>query len=389
MTMNLLCHCERLPDYGTGDDAYFSMNLTVALDSDPEPLDKRVLSPWTWTIGGIEVYRQKGNAVDGRAEATLVGAAADPTSNFAEKLDGVLDTFIGQRRADTFVWQAATEALERDGRELRWHDYLIHASTYPAALTQKGGVTLIFRVRGLGDADRIIAAPYIDFGEGVCVPLEPQQDLADSANALHYVQVGTTDAQEPPFFYEWRYDRHIVAYQRECVLDRASESNDQFLDRESGWITIAGEVDTTAEEWALHLESRLVEVFDLPLRMIEGLRSQSVVVDDTNRAAIVDSVTAAFHDIAGTATQRSAAAGKITHDAVALILHDIGEKRTDDVAERLADYEQNLTLAEWRIQLRTATGTELFDGQRIENHKVLDELLRMHGLLARDRKSVV
>lgn len=384
MTINLLCHVERLPDYQTGD-AYFSMNLTVGFATDPGSITadlKKLIAPWLWALEqDVDVRVEVGGVLGAAQQAQRVGSVkVDPTGPFAAKLQAVLDAFVADQNSANFVWLPDTASLQREAEDLRWHDFLIQASTYPAALAHSAGISFVFKVANLDPAaTRIVAAPRVDLGGGVRKP----------TGAPVRIKMGNKPPDDPPLFHAWTYDADIVAYQRECLLQQSdiAAGDDQFLDTTSGWVT--GGSGTVAEDWALQLEARLSEAFDLPMRMIEALReavaAKTFVIDDANREAVVNVVTAAMHDIAASGVRRAASATGVAPDLLEHLQKELKAAGMTPIDSDLQRFEAALDSTTWHTLLADATSSKLFakaDGRwAIAHDRVLDELARVHGVL--------
>lgn len=392
MTIHLLCHVERLPDYGTGD-AYFSMNLTVGFAADPgtlpsDPQKLKLISPWEWTLDPyIDVQIETGGVLGPTVQAQRVGTVpVDQHGPFAKQLASIRDEFAAKQDSKNFVWLPDAASLQREAEDLRWYDFLIQASTYPAALAHSAGISFIFSVANLDPtATRIVAAPRVDLGAGVRKPM----------GAPVRIKMGNKPADDPPLFHAWTYDADVVAYQRECLLLQSdiAAGDDQFLDTTSGWVT--GGTGTVAEDWALQLEARLSEAFDLSMRLIETLRAavaaKTFVIDATNRDAVVNVVTAAMHDIAATGVRRAASATGVAPDFLEHLKEELKAAGMTPIDANLKGFEAALNGTMWQPLLAAATGSKLFEKVEISpngpkvpaisDDRVLDELARMHGAL--------
>jgi hypothetical protein len=309
MKVNVICHVEALPRY-PGPNRYFSLNVGVALDGSlatQADLDPRLVSPWEWTVNKIRVFVQRGGALK---EIGLLDVVRPPDDHTTDVFVGELKKLLDDRAAELpnaqpFTWSpAGNDPLSRAADELRWHEVLIHTSTFPGELTHKANLAFVFASDLVEDGDIVIAAPVIDFGDGIArTPADPTDPNPKTSTTLRFVAIGTTPLDQPPFFYGWRYGAvggaaDIDAYQRECSATPSSPS-DTLIDLKTGWIAPASR-DIAPGDWTLTLETRTSEAFDLPQRLIEAIASAPAVTStQANCVAIADKFLALTRAILG------------------------------------------------------------------------------------------
>lgn len=315
--LNIFCHVERLgPDYdqpGAVDRFYyFSLNLTAALTDDENAADieqaiKDYLRPWKWVRSGLSVRGVKKNAQDvDISEEIVAGVELVPDGLTTEEkqalshMETALDKEFyrtlqvdGQLKAGRFLWYPdrpfQVSEINVDDRD--WRGFIAHVSTFPAPIPQFLRLTVNFRIKKAvvdqNGYDEIIAAPEFEI-PSVTGPRKPQAptqtelELNDPNNPLHRVKFidPTAPNFKRPYFYEWKYDGGagdiiVRAYQKECPVQLEEKPPESFLDLRTQWVMNPDNANILqTEDWAARFELKLADAFDMPARLLDGLRDK-------------------------------------------------------------------------------------------------------------------
>ncbi|HEX9959792.1 MAG TPA: hypothetical protein VGB00_02595, partial [Pyrinomonadaceae bacterium] len=101
-------------------------------------------------------------------------------------------------------------------------------------------------------------------------------DVTNPMNPLRRVDLGLAPppSGRAPFFYEWNYagaGLQAFAYQKECSTEEPLEAG-EFLNLKTLWLRKPASDSGFRHDWTLSFETKIAEAFDMPARLLDGLR---------------------------------------------------------------------------------------------------------------------
>jgi len=309
-------------------DAWFAFNLAPVLVDDNgafevnSDLTKKYLWPWTWEWSELRLAL----LIKGVVQSVIIVPAAQilreaPLANlndeFVAEWSAVAQNFTAACFIEKLTDPTPTATLSKDTPR-DWKLFLYHASSFPGDIALRTGLAAFFHVpyAQLGNVDEIIVAPV--FADAPFstkrTPLVPSAnclDLSKPASGCPLLRMApnlvTPALPQPRYVTRWMYDapaagelqiHWIEPYTPVRIPNTDSwthgwEVFDDFIHEDTLWVTQPGFVEPNVDQgqdWHEHLESRVANLFDLPLRLLEWANQPGMVPDDRFGDAFVASL---------------------------------------------------------------------------------------------------
>lgn len=348
----IICNVERLSSHDDATSVCFGLNVIPAL-TETSAFPQELLQPWVWSISKIVASVSDASGPISPAYDTEVIPQLDSQATILPIRKRLEDEYLLRKSPEYFKWDAGnpkngdstSSDPNTDPREnLKWHQVLAHASTYPAPIGGLLNLSLIVKIKNLKAAD-LATKKSVFLAPQFSVDLTTQSGSTKfSFDLTTSPMTGTNEwTYTIPAGLPANYVDAVTAYQMPFIPAKNSVAGP--LDLNTLWFGIGnGYSNNEGTNWLSKLEHSLGAAMDLPQLLSQAYND---ILTEKERGDLQVAILASLRDL--TCTGYLPGPGGMSF--LALLLSHLNQKLSSSeiktLEQTLAAADQTVTTESW------------------------------------------